>query len=188
MPEDVLPRGFVDLVRKVGATPNRWYPAGQVNALAVSAAAPSANNLRALPFFVPKKVTLDRIAINVTTLATGKACFGVYSDDGSVYPGSRILDGGEVDTGTTGVKVVTINQTLTPGLYWFVHVGNAAPTLRALAVGGLAHILGLDSTLGTAVGVGYIVAFTYAALPATFPSGATILTGTSPAIFVRLSA
>jgi hypothetical protein len=131
---------------------------------------------------------LDRIAIIVTTLLAGKVHFGIFADSGVVYPSSLLLDSGEFDTGTTGVKTATINLTLNPGLYWAVIVGNAAPTLRALATGGAAAILGLDSGLGTASGLGYTVAFTYAALPATFPAGATVLTGTVPAIFVRLSA
>lgn len=183
-----MPRGFVDLFRRIGSTPNRWYCAGQANALALTTVAPTANNLRALPFFTPKKISLDQIAINVTTLIAGKARLGIYNDDGTVYPGTLLLDGGEVDTGTAGVKALAISQTLTAKLYWLVHVGNAAPTLRAVATGGLRHILGLDSGLGTAPGVGYTATFTYAALPASYPSGATVLTGTCPAIFVRLSA
>ena len=176
------------LPRRVGATEDRWYCAGIDNATVLTTGAPTANILRAMPLLIPLGRTLDRIAINVTTLTAGKARLGIYSDNGNCYPNSRVLDAGEVDTGSTGVKAVNINQTLTPGLYWLVMVNNAASTIRALSVGGVMPILGLASDLGTAPGVGWSVAFDYAALPATFTAAAAAITAVPiPAIFVRFS-
>jgi len=185
--EAFLVRGRSAQYRKVGVTANRWYIAGVIGATALTTVAASANVLRAIPFLVARTITLDQIAINVTTLIAGKARLGIYLDDGTIYPEQRLLDAGEVDTGTTGVKALSINQTLTTGLYWLVHVANAAPTLRAVAVGGLLPILGIDSGIGTAFGVGYSRSYTYAALPDPFGAGATVMTGTQPAICVRLS-
>ena len=177
------------LFRRMGATEDRWYCAGIDNATVLTTGAPTANVLRAMPFPKYRQRTLDRIAINVTTLTAGNARLGIYADDGNCYPGSRILDAGAVDTGTTGVKALTISQVLTPGLYWLVLVSNAASTIRALSVGGAIPILGLANDLSTAPGVGWSVAFTYAALPATFPADAAAITAVPiPAIFVRFSA
>lgn len=176
------------LVRRTGTTADRWYPAGLVAAVAMTTGAPTANILRAMPLIVGK-VTLDGIAINVTTLTAGNARLGIYNDDGNVYPGSRILDAGAVDTGSAGVKAIGINQALQPGLYWLVIVSNAASTIRALSLTACMPILGVDNTLSVTPGVGWSVAFNYAALPATFPSAAAAIVAIPiPAIFVRASA
>lgn len=165
----------------------RWYPAGQANATALTTGAPTANNLRAMPFMVWRTLKLDRIAINVTTASSGNARFGIYADSGAVLPEALLVDAGQVDTGATGVKELTIDQTLSPGLYWLALVGSAAPTIRCLSLAGCMAILGVDGALGTAPGVGYVVSFTYGSLPATFPASPSIITATPiPAIFVRV--
>lgn len=167
--------------------PEVWYTAPNTGT-ALTTGAPSANYLRAIPFITSRSITLDRIAINVTTAATGYTRLGIYADGGNVYPGNLVIDAGQVDTGATGVKSLTINVTLNPGLYWLVAVSNAAPTIRAFAVGSLIPVLGYGSALGTAASFGYSVSYTYSTLPATFPSGASLITATPiPAIFVRLS-
>jgi len=188
---DILDRVF-DLAgyRRVGATPDRWYPAGMRNCAALTTVAPTANVLRAYPHIVPYKTTLDKIAINCTTLTAGKQRLGIYSDDGNCAPGARLLDAGEVDTGTTGVKAIDIAQVIEAGtLLWIVVVGNAAPTLRATPANAGSPILGYDNTLGTDAAIGWSVALTYAALPATFPNGAAVITAAAaqPAVFLRAS-
>ncbi len=176
--------------RRVGATQDRWYCAGKLNNAALSTGTPTANVLRAIPFIVPYNTTLDQIAINVTTLLTGKQRLGIYSDDGNCHPGSRLLDAGEVDTGTTGVKSIAISQAISAGtLLWIVVVGNAATTLRTLPVTSAIDMMGYDNTLGTAGGVGWSVSYTYATLPATWPAGDSVITADPlPAVFVRASA
>lgn len=176
-----------DSLRLVGATKDRWYTS-PITGTALTTGAPTANVLRAIPFIVPKTITVDRIAINVTTLLTGNVRFGIYRDNGLGYPGSLVLDGGAVSTATAGVKSVAINQVLNGGqLYWLAIVSSAAATLRCFSVASMNPILGFDNTLGTAPGLFYSVAFTYAALPATFTAGATFGTAVPiPAIFVRV--
>jgi hypothetical protein len=159
--------------------------------VALTTGAVTANRLYAFPFICPKQITLDRIAINVTTLLAGNARLGIYNDSGNCYPGSLILDAGAVSTGTIGIKSLTISQSLTAGLKWLVLVASAAVTLRSFAITGLKPILGWDNTLPAAVpGVGYYVSFTYAALPATYPTASPTVVNAVPvpAVFVRLSA
>lgn len=186
--------------RRKGTTENRWYCAGQVNASNLSAGAISPNVLIAMPFVVQRPTKFDTIAVNVTTSGTSPSGLrlGIYADNGNTYPSAMIFRSGNVDTSGIpglGVKSFTISatdltkQTFKSGLYWLVYCcGPNAPTIRALSPSGAAPILGLDSTLGTAVSaLGWSAAFTYTTLPDPFPSGATELTGSSPlaAIFMR---
>jgi hypothetical protein len=139
-----------------------------------------------MPFLVPTSQTFDRIAIRVTIAAGTNARMGIYADDGSVAPGALILDSGAISTASTGVKEVTINNTLGPGaLIWLALVADGAPTIRAVAVGAQSSVfLGLASDLGTAWGSHLYRAFSYAALPNPFGSP-TIGTSTIPGIFLR---
>lgn len=93
-----------------------------------------ATKLGASPFVVTRTISIDRIAIEVTTLALATVVrLGIYNDDGSVFPGSLLLDAGTVDTSTAGLKTITISQTLSPGLYWLAAAtGATSPELRAV--------------------------------------------------------
>lgn len=190
---DVMDKvGDVMNYRRLGTTQDRWYAAGVVDAHALTTVAPTANVLRAFPFIVPYNTTLDRIAINVTTLTSGNQRLGIYADDGNCHPGALLLDAGVVTTGTTGVKTITINQAITVGtLLWLALVGDAAPTLRAIPSSAGIPIVGYDNTLGTDAGIGWTVTYTYAVLPATWPTaGESVITAAAaqPAVFVRASA
>jgi len=162
----------------------RYYLTTLQDCAALSTLALTANRLYATPFLVgglsPKFI---RIAFQVTTLGTaslGRA--GIYLDDGTVYPGSLILDGGEQICSTIGMKETVISQTLDPSLYWLVLVVSVACTVRCSPLASLMPILGLDTALGTAPGNGWYAAFTYTELPATFPAGGTINVATMPTV------
>lgn len=181
--------------RQVGTSPlERWYVGGQGNATALTTGAPTVGVLRALPFVSTRGGTLDRIAVQVTTLiASGVGRCGIYAatSDVNLYPNARILDAGEILTSTTGLKAATINQVLTANtLYWLVYLaGTAAATIRCLAVAGCSALLGLDNALGAAPAIGIQVNQAYGALPATFPAGGSVITAVPiPAIGVRFSA
>lgn len=96
------------------------------------------NRMYCQPFWVGNAITLDRIGIGFTTAASGSAVrLGIYADNGSGYPGSLVLDAGTVATATgTGEPEITINQALTPGLYWLAGVAQGGtPTLRSITTG-----------------------------------------------------
>lgn len=176
--------------RVTGSTRNRWYLGGHPAPGALTTVAPTINVLRAVPFWTGRAIALDRIAINVTSLTAGNMRLGIYADDGNGYPGALVADLGAVDVGTTGVKEITISRALNANtLYWLAIVGSAAATIRAIAGTSCYPILGIDSGLGTALGVGWSAAFTYGALPSTFTAGGTALTtsDTIPAIAVRIT-
>lgn len=176
--------------RKVGTyTYEAWYTSPNTGT-ALTTGAVTLGRLYAVPFISSKAGTLDRIAFNVTTLLAGYGRCGIYSDTGSLYPGALLLDGGQMDTSTTGVKSTTINQALSASsMYWLVFLASVAVTVRCLSVGSMSPVLGFNNTLGTAPNVGLYAAQTYGALPSTFPASPTMITAAPiPAIFVRYSA
>lgn len=140
----------------------------------------SANSLRAFPFFVPKTAKFDRIAIRVTTAGTGttpRARLGIYDDNSNVFPNKLVLDAGEVNVSTTGVKELTIDVTLQTGkLYWLVLIGQDTTSLvvAATAIGDVFPIVGYESDLSGTPLSGWAVTQTYGALPATYPTGSPI--------------
>ena len=158
------------------------YHAG-INALLPVPAATAAGVLDMVPFYVPITQTFDRIAINVTTAAAGNARLGIYADSGEVYPGARLLDAGVVTTGTTGIREMIINITLSPGLYWTVRQQDATPSLQAISGHGL---IALGSADLAAMVTGWRVTRAYIdGLPDPFPVGASQLTGARPVVFLR---
>ena len=180
-------------IRKIGTTQyESWYtPICSTTALTTGAL--TANRFYAFPFIVPKTMTLDRIAINVTTAGTGNARLGIYTSSVSLglYPDQKVIDAGEVSIASTGIKSITISQQLTAEMYWLVLVSNGTPTIRCHALIGIMPLLGYTSSLGAEIAaVGLYVSFTYAALPTTFPTTTTtkITAVPIPAIFVRVSA
>lgn len=136
------------------------------------------DTLYAQPLPIPRAVTIDELSLQVTTAAVGmKARLGIYEDDGSVYPGALVLDGGEVDVGSTGVKKVLISQALTKKLYWTVVISDGTPEMM--------RILRYWTPIGTKeTELGKLYSHltrvqTYGVLPNPFPSGANLVTVTT---------
>jgi len=179
-----LPGGS-DVAWERYARPQRYYTMSASDATAPTTLALTANRLYAMPFLISGTHVFSRIAINVSTLLAGNARMGIYSNTtGDVYPNTLILDAGAVDTGTAGLKELTItgNWSPAPGLYWLVLVASSASTVRAIAVGSTIPILGMDSTFAAAHGNSWYVAYTYAALPAVYPGGGTIGIASMPVV------
>jgi hypothetical protein len=182
----------VPAYRAKGATLNRWYSNElNVNTAAI-AAVPVAGTMYALPLIIQRVVTIDSVAINVTTGGAGSAAeVGIYADNGNLYPGALVADFGSQATTGTGVKTYTANLpvTLLPGLYWLAFVCSAtAPQVSGWAVGQMAPILGTTSALTALNGLGWSVTQAYGALPNPFTAGGAVITAVPcPAVFWRTS-
>ncbi len=75
--------------------------------------------LWASPLPVSRALTIDRLAVDVTTLqAASLNRLGLYASTADGLPGALLVDGGTVDTSTTGLKEVTVDVAVNPGLYW----------------------------------------------------------------------
>jgi len=113
----------------------KWFtvPSG------ASTAAPVDSTVHATPFLVSKATTFAAIAVNTTIAGAAGSLYrlGIYADNGSGYPGAKVLDAGTVATDTAaGFKQIAISQALDPGLYWLAAVaqgGVAVPTCTAVA-------------------------------------------------------
>lgn len=97
----------------------------------------TADTLYLLQVDVVRRVTIDRLAVEVTTLHASLARLGIYPEGatpGSPAGATLLQDGGTFSVGTTGVKESTVALTLQPGRYFIALVaGNATAAFRAYA-------------------------------------------------------
>lgn len=139
------------------------------------------DTLVAVPLYVPKTVTFDRIKCwpDVTD-ATTFLRLGLYEDNRSSYPGNLIFDSGSLAF-VQNDTYKNISQQLTKGLYWMVIVHNRTnpASMFQCSIEDSMNILGITDQAGPLPAgkeMVYEVSFTFAALPSTFPSGATSYT------------
>lgn len=118
------------------------------SAISTSSAAPTQSTEHASPIYIGKTCTLNQIGVNVTVLAAASVVrCGIRRDNAGV-PGTVLLDAGTVATTSTGDKLITISQALTPGWYWLCAVSQGgAPTL-SIVVGGNPYISGYTGATG----------------------------------------
>lgn len=119
------------------------------------------NRLYCYPLFVSESITIDRLGVEcVTAVASTTWRIGIYNSDSNGVPSTVLLDAGTVDTSTTGLKTITVNQTLSAGLYFIAGVwqgGASSPTMRAYSsgAGNWAPVAGTSQPSNT-----YYVAYT----------------------------
>jgi hypothetical protein len=170
---------FVDSGRYGGHTPtppNRYISTRTYCGFAYANGGTSsqvADVLYATPIAIYQPHTFDRITFGV--LVTGTATLarvGIYEMLPTGLPGALVVDAGTVDVSGTGVKEVTIDQDLLPGVYALAIVMDGTITLTRIASSNpaLSEAWGLGSSITTPTTL-YSVAHTFAALPDPFGSG-----------------
>ena len=179
-----------------------WYSTHR-NCWASTSTGPHGNRIWAVPFIVPKTITLDRIAVYCATLGTvpdNEIELGIYNNGNNMYPGSLLLDAGHVVLSATGIRSIEINQQLIAGnLYWLVELlrDDHSGTCYLNYGNWSWPILGWDivnAPAGKWASIGWTVAQAYGAYPDPFPAGGEfIYQGGSEslylhtAVYVRLS-
>lgn len=150
--------------------------------------------LRLVPWLVRQRVSLTRIGAEITTVgeAGSKLRLGIYADTGSSTPGALVVDGGVIAGDSATVQELTIDTTLTPGLYW---IGGAVqvvvttqPTVRTVSNWTPPIVLHSGTSIPSANGtvVGWSLASITGALPATFTvGGSSGAAGSAPRVFVK---
>lgn len=147
-----------------------------------SAVAMVVDKIYCIPFLVLKTETFDRISVYVSTAAAGLAHLGIYADSNG-KPGALVADYGTIDTSTTGSKEISINQTLTPGLYWLALITNGTASLRV--INNTFSFTGTGSSISEGgIGSCYYTNQPYGGLPTTHPTPAVGNT-MCPAIALR---
>lgn len=161
---------------------------------ALTAMTSNDNQLFAFPFVAPKRGgTLTALAYESGN-ANGVVRMGVYANKAvdDLYPGALLVDAGS-KANTAALKTYTgLTNALTAGaLYWAVFVvDDATASIRKLASTCMTSMLGAALT-STAMNQGIKVAFTLAALPATFPTGGaytTVASDPTPALGYQVGA
>lgn len=133
--------------------------------------------LRVAPWVVNFPLRITRLGAEVT--ATGdvgsKIRLGIYADNGSTYPGTLVLDAGQIAGDSATVQELTIDVTLVAGLYWvggvLQSVTTTQPTFRSTQTWSPPVPVPLGTTAPAANGTltGVSTGSITAALPSTFP-------------------
>jgi hypothetical protein len=106
------------------------------------------------PIYVKGTATFDRIAINTggTLTGSGSVRLGIYNNGTDGRPSTVVLDAGTVTVNATfTIYQITINQTLSEGIYWIVFAQQTAPT-TATYVGATASTGGFNSIMNFVYG------------------------------------
>lgn len=119
-----------------------YYQLPGVTTLSTTTATLTGGTLVYCPIKVEKTITVDQIALEVTSLVSGnQARVGIYNADGTWQPTTLVVDGGLIDTGTNGVKTASISATLTSGFYLLAfHSNNSSTGFRIFRSNTLSQI------------------------------------------------
>jgi hypothetical protein len=112
------------------------YYYGQIPFVSQSTATFTQNRLYFIPMWINISKAFDLIGLNVTVLqASTTMRLGIFKSDGTNnLPKTLQLDAGTIDSSTTGMKTISISQTLTPGLWYLGAVwqgGSVSPTVNS---------------------------------------------------------
>jgi hypothetical protein len=155
-----------------------WYYALSHVTLSTTTIGPVINRLYAVPFVVQETKAFDRIACEVTGTG-GAGCIGrmgIYADNGDGYPGALLVNAGSADLNTSGIRELTINQSLSPGVVWLAFVEQVTDAVQVrgwspVSANGSAPPIG--RTDGSVTGIyqlSYCAAGSSGVLPDPFPS------------------
>jgi hypothetical protein len=167
--------------------PSGSYVIPSVASLALATIAGAAGRIDFYPFVPAKTFTIDRLALEVTTLiAASQLKIGIYSDLAGI-PDALLLGTGNLDGASTGVKFEAAAFTFVAGTpYWLAVHFSATTTVRGIAVGGLIQ-LAYPAAGGTALSTVRRATVTYASgLPNPAPA-ATLNGATAPNVMLRVA-
>lgn len=133
-----------------GFTSGKYY--GTTGAL-IGNGVRALNQVDLTPFWCRRAQAFDRIGFLQATAAGagGVTRLGIYNDDGNGAPGALRNDFGTVATDGTGEKLITIAETLQPGLYWLAGVPQVGAVGQVPRLGPLG-LFGFSQSI-TAMGV-----------------------------------
>lgn len=142
-----------------------------------------ADRLYAVPLWVPRAMTIGDLVIQVTVVDVGLSCvLGIYNDGDNLYPGTLLVDGGEVSVNDVALVAAAVDTAMTKGLYWLALLSEGTPTIKNYET--TYPILGFRSTDLGYRETGWIATLNYqSTLPDPFTASGT-LARPSPVIAV----
>lgn len=114
-----------------------WFYFSQVLGSSDTTVNPAQSTLVAYPFMFDNDAALDRVSLEVTTTAVSSTIrLGLYLAGTDGLPGALYRDFGTIDSATsTGIKTITISETIPRALYWICAVSQGGlPTSRGRSV------------------------------------------------------
>ncbi len=95
--------------------------------------ASAAGRIDLTPIVMPVDISIDQVAIDVTTPATGDARVVIYLSDDLGRPSGVYAQSADMSTGTAGLRTAALATTLRAGAqYWIGIWTQAAPVLRVV--------------------------------------------------------
>lgn len=142
---------------------------------------------------VPTAMTFDRICVIVQTAYTGGTPvigLGIYNCDATtLFPSSLVLDAGTVSVATTGIKTITINQALAPGMYWLASLVTGGTASDGVMISSTLTNLVYDTTAGGPGSFDYTYRKTgLSALPNPYSTDAVSISSSPASVYLRRSA
>jgi len=177
-----------------GTFGNRWYAASELGQTSTTAVF-TQNFLYAVPFLSGNNTAIDGLGYNNDDITASNVRIGIYDTLSitDLYPNALIGASAVIPTGSAaGFKsdtalIVNLNP---DSFYWAAMVCSVTLNqMRSMPIVNSYNFLGRPQPPAGTMSSHIRVAFTYAALPATFPAGAAQQGGVvSPLIFQRFSA
>ena len=187
---------------KYSSASEHWYPILAMTKVVNSTASISSSSRFAWPFIWAHSRTIDRFGIHGVLQAGGLARIGIYTNlsDTTLYPDALVVDSGDIDCSiASGNRKATVSVTLSANtVYWLVFRTNSLMTFGTYTASsstnafadwlGFVNVAGGEPSFNATSVFGFADTLAYAALPSTFPSGASVYSGNVPLILARFSA
>jgi hypothetical protein len=148
------------------------------------------NSLTYVPFFIPKRISLDRLGIRCSTTRAGsQSRIGIYSNSSNGLPTNLLLDAGDIDTSTLGFKETIVSLSLNIGWYWLAANCNIlTPSVQVSnSFFGSLYFLGSDAPTATSSDFCYSQSLVmYGALPSIAPVSNLVVKSIIPLFWFRI--
>lgn len=163
------------------------YLSASIGGINTGTIAQAANRLEFHPFIPARNMSIDELAIEVTTLiASSLAKVGIYSDSGG-QPNALLRGSADLDCSTIGVKAAAIaSLALVAGTtYWLAVHANSTQTIRGIPLSALLP-LGMAASGGTYFTTRRATATYASGLPSTAPA-TTLTNAIAPMVRVKVA-
>ena len=164
------------------------YFSASIGAVSTGTIAQAANRLEFYPFIPARDISIDELALDVSTgVASSLARAGIYSDNNG-QPSALLRGTADLNCATTGAKAEAVSAlALTKGTtYWLAVLASSTQTLRGIPVSALLP-LGLNASGGTYLTTRRATATYASGLPGTAPA-TTLNNAIAPLVRMRVPA